>query len=192
MAAVPTTGEGEGMKGYGTLFEAALATILGKYSHHCGHEEAEAYVIELEDGSFAGHVDPEYGPNFQKGTLAEALGGGKPGVNLILTSTGIKRAPGWINRFFKKGIEGEKEPSAKLPKRPGYRIPGGIKVVVTRPRSETPEKVGRPLADNELGVWLRPHTKRIKMWGCYITPALWEALHKAGSIPRLFDALAEL
>ena len=178
------------MKGYGTLFEAALATLQGGYSHHNVRGEADAYVVELEDGSFAGHVNPEYGPSFQKGTVAEALGGGKDGVNLIVTPTGLKAAPKWLNQFFKKGLE-EKEPAAKLPASPGYRFPAAVKVVVTRPRSETPEKVGSPLSDSELGVWLRPHTKQIKMWGCYITPALWDALHKAGSIPRLFDALAE-
>ena len=167
------------MKGYGTLFEAALATIQGGYSHHGGPKEAQAFVIELEDGSFVGHVE------------SESAGMMREGTELIVTPTGMKPAPKWINQFFKKGL-GEKDPA--LPKKvlasPGYRFPEAVKVVATR-RNETPDKIGRPLADDELGVWLRPWTARIKLWGCYITPALWELFRKAGSIPRLFDLLPE-
>ncbi len=177
LAAAPTTGEGGNMKGFGTLFEAALAAIQGGYSHHDGPKEAEAYVIELEDGSFVGHVEAEKEDMIRKDT------------QLIVTPTGMKPAPGWINQFFKTELE-EEEPAAKLPASPGYRFPEAVKVVVTR-RTETPATIGSPLSDNELGVWLRPHTARIKMWGCYITPALWEALREAGSIPRLFDLLGE-
>ena len=76
------------MRGYGTIWEAIKAVVAADYCD----ERGEGTIIELEDGSFTGHVTDE-------GTLSEHMTDEQreQGVELMLTPAGIVEAPPYFS-----------------------------------------------------------------------------------------------
>jgi hypothetical protein len=168
------------MRGYGTVWEAIRAVVAADYCD----ERGEGTVLELEDGSFAGHVTDE-------GTLSERMTAKQreQGIELMLTPTGIEEAPASFNVMWNAGPcvteRGAVErPEIKCPEpaplnipevlaSPAFRMPEGIELAVTQDGATAADLASD--RNKRRGVWVWPSIFP-RVWNFYVTRTLTSEL----------------
>ena len=165
------------MRGYGTVWEAIRAVVAADYCD----ERGEGTVLELEDGSFAGHVTDE-------GTLSERMTAQQreQGIELMLTPTGIDEAPASFNVIWnagpcvtERGASSGRKSNARSPpvEYPGCSPPASvcrrIELAVTQDGATAADLASD--RNERRGVWVWPSIFP-RVWNFYVTRTLTSEL----------------
>lgn len=167
------------MRGYGTIWEAIKAVVAADYCD----ERGEGTIIELEDGSFTGHVTDE-------GTLSEHMTDEQreQGVELMLTPAGIVEAPPYFSVMqnagttwlTERGVAEGRDCKYLVPvalnipgalASPAFSMPDGIELALTQDGNTAPELA----SSSRRGVWMHPASIP-RAWYFYVTKTLTREL----------------